>query len=144
LNYNTFKPFTESLLGSCNCYGSETEGGEKCIISDAEQTTEGLAAQREAFDFDELFGKVMVIETGIGNARQFQNAGAHRFGQPAAAGSPATGVCQSGCAAQPVASLEAFHGQFRTNGSVAGCCPQAGMPNPRFHQVATYAILLRY
>jgi hypothetical protein len=35
-------------------------------------------------------------------------------------------------------------GQFRTDGSVAGCCPQAGMPNPRLHQVAGHAIFLRY
>ena len=27
--------------------------------------------------------------------------------------------------------------------SVAGCCPQAGMPNPLFHQVARYAIFLK-
>jgi hypothetical protein len=69
---------------------------------------EGFAAEREAFLLDELLAKVMVIEAGIAGARQLHDAIPHTLRQAAMAGAPAAGVCQSRCAALPIAGFETF------------------------------------
>jgi len=73
-----------------------------------EQPTQGFTAQREALLFDELVVKVMVVETGIACACQGQDADARTLGQAAVAGAAAADVCQSRCAALPVARFEPF------------------------------------
>src|SRR5271169_1005687 len=86
----------------------------------AQQAAEGLAAEREAFDLTELLAKMVVIETGIGGASQLQDAVAQALGQAAVAGPSATGVCQSRCAALPIAGLEALHMPRRQSEQLRG------------------------
>jgi hypothetical protein len=74
-----------------------------------QQTAEGLAAERKAFDLTELFAKVMVVETGIGGASQLQDAIPHALGQAAVAGPPAADVRQSRLPSLPIARLESFY-----------------------------------
>jgi len=74
----------------------------------AEQAAQGFAAEREALLLDQLFAEVMIVEAGIAGTRQGQNAGADARRQTAMAGTAAAGVCQSRCAALPVAGFEAF------------------------------------
>ena len=88
-----------------------------------EQTAKGLAAQREAFFFDEFVVEVMVVETGIACASQSQDAVARALGQAAMAGASAADVCQSRRAALPLAGFESFDmsrrkiEQFRGSGT---------------------------
>ena len=73
------------------------------------QTAESFAAEREAFDFDEFFAEMMVVEAGVawcGPERRMRCA--HALGQAAGAGASAAGVRQSRCAALPVARFETF------------------------------------
>ena len=67
----------------------------------AQQTAEGFAPEREAFDLAKFFTEVMVVETGIGGAGQLQDAIPRALGQATMAGPPATGVCQSRLTALP-------------------------------------------
>jgi hypothetical protein len=61
----------------------------------AQQTTEGLATQREAFHLTKLLAQVMVVEAGIAGAGQLQDAVPRALRQATVAGSSAAGVCQS-------------------------------------------------
>ena len=74
----------------------------------AQQTAEGLAAEGEAFMFDELLAEMMIVEAGVAGARQTEDALAGAFGQAAGTGATAAGVCQSRCAALPITGFEAL------------------------------------
>ena len=67
----------------------------------AQQTTQRLAPEREAFLLDQFFTEVMVVEAGIGGAGQLQDALPHALRQAAMTGSSAAGVCQSRLPALP-------------------------------------------
>lgn len=73
-----------------------------------QETTEGFAAEREAFDLTELLMEMMIVESGIAGAGQSENALAQRIGQAARAGTAAADVSQSRCAALPIARFETF------------------------------------
>ena len=87
--------------------GSATFAGRAQSLA-AQQAAEGFAAEREAFLLDELFAKVMVVEAGIASAGQLQDAIPYALWHAAVAGPPAAGVCQSRCAALPIAGFESF------------------------------------
>jgi hypothetical protein len=74
----------------------------------AEQTAEGLAAEREPFLLDQFLVEVMIVEAGIATACELEDAVSRAFGQSARARSATAGVCQSRCAALPVACFETF------------------------------------
>ena len=74
----------------------------------AQQTAEGLAAQRETFLLAELFAEMVIIEAGIAGAGQMQDGSTDALGQAAVAGTAAVSVSQSRGAALPVADFEAF------------------------------------
>ena len=67
----------------------------------AQQTAQGLAAEREAFDLAKFFAKVMIVEAGIDGAGQKQDVIPHAIRQAAMAGPTAAGVCQSRLTALP-------------------------------------------
>ncbi len=50
----------------------------------------------------------MIVEAGVTGPRELHDTGAHALGQAAMAGAAAAGVCQSRCAALPVADFEAL------------------------------------
>ena len=64
-----------------------------------QDAAKGLAAEREAFLFDEFFVEVMVVKAGIARAGQMQQLLACAGRKPAVAGPAAAAVCQSRCAA---------------------------------------------
>ena len=66
-----------------------------------QQTTQGLAPEREAFLLDQFFAQVMVVKAGIGGTSQLHDAVAHARRQAAMAGPSAAGVCQSRLTALP-------------------------------------------
>jgi len=72
----------------------------------AEQPSQGFAAQREAFFFDELLLEMMIVEAGVARARQFQDALAYGLRRAPGTGAAAADVCQSRCAALPIARFE--------------------------------------
>src|SRR6185437_9118239 len=74
----------------------------------AEQTAQGFAAEREAFFFHELFVEMMIVETGVARARHGKDAVAIGLWDASAAGAAAADVCQSRCAALPVARCKPF------------------------------------
>lgn len=74
----------------------------------AQDATERFTAEREAFLFDELVVKVMVVETGVAEAHQSEQAAAHALGEASVAGPSAADVCQGRCAALPIARFEPF------------------------------------
>ena len=74
----------------------------------AEQPSQGFAAQREAFFFDELLLEMMIVKAGVARARQFQGALAYGLRRAPGAGAAAADVRQSRCAALPIARFEPF------------------------------------
>ena len=57
-----------------------------------QQTTQGLAAEREALDLTKFFAEMVIVEAGIGSACQSHDPLAHGVGQATVAGSAAAGV----------------------------------------------------
>ena len=74
----------------------------------AQQAAESFPAEGETFPLDELVTKVMIVEAGLCRPRQVQDGLTRAFGQEAAAGAAAVGVCQSRCAASPITGFETF------------------------------------
>jgi hypothetical protein len=74
----------------------------------AEKTTEGFAAQGKAFGLTEFLAEMVIVEAGIARAGQSEDAGAQRLGKTARAGTAAADLCQSRCAALPIARFEPF------------------------------------
>ena len=74
----------------------------------AEQSAQGFSAEREAFVFDELVVKMMIVEARIARASQSEDAVACGFRGASVAGAAAADVRQRRCAALPVAGFEAF------------------------------------
>src|ERR1700730_8316763 len=72
----------------------------------AEQTAEGLAAERETFPLDQFLVEVVIVEASIASTCELEDAASRAFGQSARARSTAAGVSQSRCAALPVARFE--------------------------------------
>ena len=71
------------------------------ISGRAQQAAKSLASEREAFDLDQFFAQVMIVETGIGGAGQMHDAVPQAIRQAAMAGPSAAGVCQSRLTALP-------------------------------------------
>jgi len=74
----------------------------------AEQPSQGFATQREAFLFDQLLLEMMIVKAGVARARQFQGALAYGWRRAPGTGAAAADVCQSRCAALPIARFEPF------------------------------------
>ena|GEM_PF-3290303 len=72
----------------------------------AQQPTESLATERKAFQFTELLAEMAIVEARITSSCQLQDASTRAYGQTTWAGPAAADVCQSGCAALPIASFE--------------------------------------
>jgi len=62
---------TALAMGGSTAFAGRSDPGR------AQQTAEGLAAEGEAFLFDQFFAEVVVVETGIGGAGQMQDAIPH-------------------------------------------------------------------
>jgi len=62
---------TALAMGGSAAFAGRSDPGR------AQQTAEGLAAEEEAFLFDQFFAEVVVVETGIGGAGQMQDAIPH-------------------------------------------------------------------
>ena len=77
----------------------------------AQKTTQSFAAQGEALDLAKFFAKVMIVETGIGGARQMDDVLANPGGQ-AEAGPSAVGVRQSRLPVLPHTFLKTFDVSF--------------------------------
>jgi hypothetical protein len=77
--------------------------------SATEKTAESFPAEGKTFDLTELFAEMVIVEACVSRACQMENACARGFGQAVRAGTAAAGVCQSRCAALPVANFEAMY-----------------------------------
>jgi len=89
----------------------------------AKKTAESFATEGKTFDLTEFFAEMVIVEARVARASQLEDAGAGAFGEAARTGAAAAGVCQSRCAALPVAGFEAFDvprrevEQFRGSGT---------------------------
>ena len=61
----------------------------------AQQAAQCFAAEGKAFALDQFLAEMVVVEAGIGAARQLHDALAHASGQATVAGPAAAGVSQS-------------------------------------------------
>jgi len=74
----------------------------------SEQAAQGFAAQRESFCFNELLVEMMIVETNVARACQSQDAVASGWRGALVARAAAADVCQSRCAALPIARFKPF------------------------------------
>jgi len=95
-------PTTLAMVGRATFTGRTDAGG-------AQQTAQGLTAERETFLLSQFLVEVMIVEAGITTPRQLQDAVTGMRGQTAWARPATVGVCQSRCAALPIASFQPFH-----------------------------------
>ena len=85
---------------------------------------EGQLVQFDGSPHDELFAKVMVVEAVIASASQLHDAIPYALRDAAVAGPPAAGVCQSCCAALPIAGFEALDMPRRNREQLRGSGPR--------------------
>jgi hypothetical protein len=74
----------------------------------AQQSTKSFATERKALALDQLLAEMVIVEAGIGAARQLDDPLAHGVRQTTGAGTAAVGVSQSRCAALPVTGFVAL------------------------------------
>jgi len=75
----------------------------------AQQSAQGFATERKAFALDQLLAEMVVVEAGVGAARQLDDPLAHSIRQATGAGTPAVGVSQSRLPVFAHTFLQAFH-----------------------------------
>jgi hypothetical protein len=75
----------------------------------AQQATQRFATERKAFALDQLLAEMVVVEAGVGAARELDDPPAHGIRQATGAGTPAVGVSQSRLPAFAHPFLQAFH-----------------------------------
>jgi hypothetical protein len=101
-------PFPSAAETALTVSGGTPLSG-RAEASGAEQPTQRLAAEGQAFLLDELFAEVVIIEPGVTGPSQMQDPVSDALRQAARAGPPAAGVCQSRCACLPITRFESFH-----------------------------------
>lgn len=102
----TFQPIVRRAIElhqfalACRAQTALTMGGSAALAGRPQpglpqQTAESFAAQGEALDLAKFFAEMVIVESGIGGARQPHHSLAHPGWQPAGAGPSAVGVRQS-------------------------------------------------
>lgn len=85
----------------------------------AQQAAQRFAAEREALALDQLLAEMVIVEAGVGVARQLDDLLADGLGQATMAGPPAVGVSQSRLPVFAHALLQALnlaHAQTQESG----------------------------
>jgi hypothetical protein len=75
----------------------------------AQQAAQGFATEGKALALDQLFAEMVIVEAGVGAARQLHDPLAHGVGQATGTGPPAVGVRQSRLPVFAHTLLQAFH-----------------------------------